>query len=65
LPTDTNYGIDAAVGQRIAEEVAEARVGLNVELAIVVGGGNIWRACRARRAAWTAPGPTTWACWPP
>ena len=29
--------------QRIAEEVAEAREGLNVELAIVVGGGNIWR----------------------
>ena len=39
----TNYGIDAAVVQRIAEEVAEARVELNVELAIVVGGGNIWR----------------------
>src|SRR6059058_4877120 len=41
--TTTNYGIDAAVVQRIAEEVAEARVGLNVELAIVVGGGNIFR----------------------
>jgi uridylate kinase len=41
--TTTNYGIDAVVVQRIAEEVAEARVGLNVELAIVVGGGNIWR----------------------
>ena len=41
--TTTNYGIDAAVVQRIAEEVAEAREGLNVELAIVVGGGNIWR----------------------
>jgi uridylate kinase len=41
--TTTNYGIDAAVVQRIAEEVAAARVELNVELAIVVGGGNIWR----------------------
>src|ERR1700749_2723000 len=41
--TTTNYGIDAAVVQRIAEEVAEAREGLNVELAIVVGGGNIFR----------------------
>jgi uridylate kinase len=41
--TTTNYGIDAAVVQRIAEEVAEAREVLNVELAIVVGGGNIWR----------------------
>jgi uridylate kinase len=39
----TGYGIDAAVVQRIAEEVASARVDLGVELAIVVGGGNIWR----------------------
>src|SRR5215467_2635590 len=41
--TTTNYGIDAAVVQRIAEEVAEARVELGVEIAIVVGGGNIFR----------------------
>ena len=43
-PTATiGYGIDAAVVQRIAEEVAGARVDLGVEIAIVVGGGNIWR----------------------
>ena len=41
--TTTAYGIDAAVVQRIAEEVATAREELNVEIAIVVGGGNIWR----------------------
>ena len=41
--TTTNFGIDAAVVQRIAEEVAEARVELGVEIAVVVGGGNIWR----------------------
>ncbi len=38
-----SFGIDAAVVQRIAEEVAEARVNLGVEIAIVVGGGNIFR----------------------
>jgi uridylate kinase len=38
-----NFGIDAAVVQRIAEEVADARVELGVEIAVVVGGGNIWR----------------------
>jgi len=38
-----NFGIDAAVVQRIAEEVAEARDDLGVEIAVVVGGGNIWR----------------------
>ena len=41
--TAAGYGIDAAVVQRIAEEVAGARVELGVELAVVVGGGNIWR----------------------
>lgn len=41
--TTIGYGIDAAVVQRIAEEVAGARVELDVELAVVVGGGNIWR----------------------
>jgi uridylate kinase len=38
-----NFGIDAAVVQRIAEEVAEARSELGIEIAVVVGGGNIWR----------------------
>ncbi|HEX5614794.1 MAG TPA: UMP kinase [Acidimicrobiia bacterium] len=37
------YGIDAAVVQRIAEELAKARGELNVEIAVVVGGGNIFR----------------------
>jgi uridylate kinase len=37
------YGIDGAVVQRVAREVAEVRSDLGVEIAIVVGGGNIWR----------------------
>ncbi|MEI8001677.1 MAG: UMP kinase [Actinomycetes bacterium] len=37
------FGIDAAVVQRIAEEIAAARRDLDVEIAVVVGGGNIWR----------------------
>jgi uridylate kinase len=41
--TSISFGIDAAVVQRIAEEVVEARVKLGVEIAIVVGGGNIFR----------------------
>jgi uridylate kinase len=41
--TTIGYGIDAAVVQRIADEVASARVDLGVEIAIVVGGGNIFR----------------------
>ncbi len=41
--TSISFGIDAVVVQRIAEEVAEARAELGVEIAIVVGGGNIFR----------------------
>ncbi len=36
-------GIDAAIVQQLAEEVADARSDLGVEIAIVVGGGNIFR----------------------
>jgi uridylate kinase len=35
--------IDAAVVQRMATEIAAARADLQVELAVVIGGGNIWR----------------------
>src|SRR3954452_22584391 len=41
--TTTNFGIDAALVQRIAEEVAKAHQELHVEIAVVVGGGNIFR----------------------
>jgi uridylate kinase len=37
------YGIDGAVVARMAAEVAEAQQQLGTEIAIVVGGGNIWR----------------------
>ena len=35
--------IDGAVVDRIAGEIARARTDLGVEVAVVVGGGNIWR----------------------
>jgi uridylate kinase len=40
---ERGFGIDAAVVARIAAEIAGARRDLNVEIAVVVGGGNIWR----------------------
>ena len=36
-------GIDGEVVQRLAGEIAEVRDALEVEVAVVVGGGNIWR----------------------
>jgi uridylate kinase len=35
--------IDASVVERMAAEIAQARADLEVELALVIGGGNIWR----------------------
>ncbi len=36
-------GIDGEVVQQIAEEIGEIRQDLGVDVAVVVGGGNIWR----------------------
>lgn len=40
---ELGFGIDAAVVHRLAGEIAEVRTGLGVEIAVVVGGGNIFR----------------------
>ncbi len=42
LQGDKGYGIDPEVTQKIAEEIKEVK-GLGVEIAIVIGGGNIYR----------------------
>jgi uridylate kinase len=46
----TGYGIDGAVVARIAEEIASAHDELGVEIAVVVGGGNIWRGAAGANA---------------
>jgi uridylate kinase len=40
---DVGVGIDGAVVQRLAKEIVEVRRDLDIDVAIVVGGGNIWR----------------------
>ena len=40
---DAGYGIDGTVVRGIASEIAEVRSDLGIDVAIVVGGGNIWR----------------------
>ena len=39
----TGFGIHGATVARIAGEIAEVRRDLGTEIAVVVGGGNIWR----------------------
>jgi len=40
---EQGYGIDGVVVEQLAAEIVEVREELGVEIAIVVGGGNIWR----------------------
>jgi uridylate kinase len=42
--------IDGAVVDRIAREIAEVRTELGTEVAVVVGGGNIWRGATGSAA---------------
>jgi uridylate kinase len=46
LMGDTGFGIEPGVIERIASEIAEVRA-LGVEIAIVIGGGNIFRGLAA------------------
>ena len=49
LMGDLDYGIEPEVIQRIAAEIAEVRK-LGIEIAIVIGGGNIFRGAGLARA---------------
>jgi uridylate kinase len=40
---EAGYGIDGSVVQSLAKEIVEVRRDLDIDVAIVVGGGNIWR----------------------
>lgn len=40
---DAGYGISGDVVSQIASEIVDVRQGMGVDIAIVVGGGNIWR----------------------
>jgi uridylate kinase len=59
------YGVSPEVVRRIAEEIIEVHAA-NIEVAVVIGGGNIFRGVTGMPpTAWTGCRPTTWACWPP
>jgi uridylate kinase len=40
---DAEYGIDAGVTEFVASEIGDVRENVDVDVAVVVGGGNIWR----------------------
>ena len=52
LMGDKPYGIDPAIVQSIAEDV-EKVIANKVQIAIVVGGGNIFRGLKGSAEVWT------------
>jgi uridylate kinase len=40
---DAGYGIEAGIAEFVASEIVDVRNGAGVDVAVVVGGGNIWR----------------------
>ena len=54
-------GLDPDVVAQVARQIAEV-VRSGVQVAVVIGGGNFFRAPSCNSAGWSAPGLTTWAC---
>ncbi len=58
---EDTYGINRDTIERIVDEIAEV-ANLGVEVAVVIGGGNIFRGFAPALRTWTARRRTTWAC---
>ena len=63
LMGEHEYGIDPDV-DAIAREIVEVQ-SEGLEIAIVIGGGNIFRGLAAAAEGMDRATPTTWACWRP
>lgn len=64
LSGEVGFGLEANVLNSMAQQILEL-VQSGVEVAIVVGGGNIWRGVTGAKRGIDRPQPITWACWPP
>ena len=62
LMGDDAYGINRATIEAMVRDIAEV-VHSGVQLAIVIGGGNIFRGVAGALWAWTGRRRTIWACW--
>ena len=64
LMGEAGYGIDPKVVEELAVQIKEI-VDDGIQLAVTVGGGNIFRGLAALRKAWIVLRLTTSACLPP
>lgn len=62
LAGDKGVGIDIPTVQSIAKEIAEVHQS-GVEIAVVIGGGNLWRGEPVTYLAWTVFKQITQVCW--
>ena len=46
LSGDADYGIDGSILNKVAKQIKQV-IGMGVGVAVVVGGGNIWRGAKA------------------
>lgn len=58
------FGIDIPTCEKFAHAIKQAQ-DTGAEVCLVIGGGNIFAASRARPRAWSVHRPIPWACWPP
>ena len=56
------FGIDPQRAEEVAKYVQVVR-DLEVEVAIVIGAGNLWRGRMVLKEAWSALLQITWVCW--
>lgn len=61
LAGDQGFGINPPELKTVAKELKEVYV-LGVQVAIVVGGGNMWRGITGESWGWNVPRPITLGC---
>ena len=63
LAGDQGFGINPDVVEEFAQEIAALAKSTDLEIAIVVGGGNLWRGLAVAIKVWIVLQLTIWACW--
>ena len=61
LAGDKGFGINPIIIKSVAQQVAEVAK-MDCEIAVIVGGGNIWRAKLVATWAWIVVRLITWGC---
>ena len=61
LAGEKGFGLSPEVIKNVAKQIQEVAE-LGVEVAVVVGGGNIWRGRLVVKWEWIVPQQTIWVC---